>query len=509
MDVEHSSVKDDPARGSGTTGTERLAVDEQHARSAINRRNAAILATCCLSLFVVSLDATVVNVALPSIRRELDASVAGLQWVIDGYTVVLASLLTLSGSTADRVGRRRTFQLGLALFTSASLLCSLAGSLNWLIAFRVLQAVGGSMLNPVAMSIITNTFTQPRARARAVGVWGGVVGVSLGLGPIVGGSLVESIGWRSIFWINVPIGLAAIALTAAVVPESRAQRPRRIDPVGQLLVAAAIGCLTYAIIDSPTAGWGSSRVLALVAVAALAVAGLVYHEPRRHQPLLELRFFRSVPFSAATFTAVAAFGAYAGLLFLSTLYLQTVRGLSPLTAGLYTLPMAAMTAVAAPLSGRIVGARGARMPLLVAGVGIGLAGGLLTQLTNHTSTWYLILAYLIFGLGFGAVNAPITNAAVSGMPRAQAGVAASIASTSRQIGTSLGVAVMGSMVVSATGAPSADFATASRACWWIMVGCGLVIGGLGWWATTGAARGRAARIAAGFDEEPTVAVVAS
>jgi EmrB/QacA subfamily drug resistance transporter len=474
-----------------------------------NRRNAAILATCCLSLFVVSLDTTVVNVALPSIRRELDASVAGLQWVIDAYTVVLASLLTLSGSTADRVGRRRTFQFGLALFTGASLLCSVAGSLNWLIAFRALQAIGGSMLNPVAMSIITNTFTEPRARARAVGVWGGVVGISMGLGPIVGGSLVETIGWRSIFWINVPIGLAAIALTAAVVPESRADRARRIDPVGQLLVAAAIGCLTYAIIDSPTAGWGSTRVLALLAVSGLAVVGLLLYEPRRHEPLLDLRFFRSVPFSAATLTAVAAFGAFAGLLFLTTLYLQTVRGMSPLTAGLYTLPMAAVTAVVSPLSGRIVGARGARRPLLVAGAGIALAGGLLTRLTDHTSTGYLILAFVLFGLGFGAVNAPITNAAVSGMPRAQAGVAASIASTSRQVGASLGVAVMGSIVASSAAAPAGAFSAASQTCWWIVVGCGLAVAGLGWWATTDRARERATRIAAGFDEAPGSAVLTS
>jgi EmrB/QacA subfamily drug resistance transporter len=474
-----------------------------------NRRDAAILATCCLSLVVVSLDITVVNVALPSIRRELGASVAEMQWVIDAYTVVLASLLTLSGSTADRVGRRRTFQLGLALFTAASLLCSVAGSLNWLIAFRALQAIGGSMLNPVAMSIITNTFTEPRARARAVGVWGGVVGISMGLGPIVGGGLVETIGWRSIFWINVPIGLAAIALTAAVVPESRADRPRRIDPVGQLLVGAAIGCLIYAIIESPTAGWASTRVLVLLAVAVAALAGLLRYEPRRRDPLLDLRFFRSVPFSAATATAVAAFGAFAGMLFLTTLYLQTVRGMSPLTAGLYTLPMAAVTAVAAPLSGRIVGARGARLPLLVAGAGIAVAGGLLTRLTAHTSTGYLVLAFVIFGIGFGAVNAPITNAAVSGMPRAQAGVAASIASTSRQVGASLGVAVMGSIVASSAIAPAGDFAVASRPCWWIMVGCGAVICGLGWWATTGRATQRATRIAAGFDETATGAVVVS
>src|SRR3954447_6072560 len=192
-------------------------------------RQRVVLATCCLSLFLVSLDATVVNVALPVLRTDLSASVSGLQWVVDIYTVVLASLLMLAGSTADRVGRRRTFQVGLALFSTASLLCSLAPSLGWLIAFRALQAVGGSMLNPVAMSIITNTVTEPRQRARAISAWGAVVGVSMAVGPLLGGVLVDSVGWRSIFWINVPVGVAAIVLTAVFVPESKASTPRRID----------------------------------------------------------------------------------------------------------------------------------------------------------------------------------------------------------------------------------------------------------------------------------------
>jgi len=467
-----------------------------------------VLAVCCLSLFLVSLDATVVNVALPSIRRDLGASVAGLQWVVDAYTVLLASLLTLAGSTADRVGRRRTFQVGLALFTTASLLCGLAPSLGWLIAFRALQAVGGSMLNPVAMSIITNTFTEPRARARAVGVWGGVVGVGLGLGPVVGGLLVESVGWRAIFWINVPVGVATVVLTALFVPESRAARPRRVDPLGQLLVALAVGCLTYAVIESPTAGWDSPRVLALLALVVVAVTGLVVHEPRRAEPLLEPAFFRSVPFSSATLTAVLAFGAFAGLLFLNTVYLQQVRGLSPLQAGLWLLPMAAVTAVGAPLSGRVVGARGPRLPLLLAGAGIGVAGVLLTAVRPDTPAWYVLLCYLVFGAGFGVVNAPITNAAVSGMPRAQAGVAASIASTSRQIGATLGVAVLGSALaaggLSGAGGPSgevaAQFAGATAWAWWTVAGCGLLIAVLGWVATTPRARAGAERIASRFDE---------
>src|SRR5580658_5103762 len=197
------------------------------------RRRIGVLLICSMSLLIVGLDVTIVNVALPSIGRDFGASVSGLQWTVDAYTLVLASLLMLSGSTADRLGRKRTFVVGLAVFSAGSLLCSLAPSLGLLIVFRMMQAVGGSMLNPVAMSIITNTFTDPKERAQAVGVWGAVVGVSMSLGPVIGGLLVSSIGWRSIFWINLPVGLTALALTLRFIPESRSPRSRRVDWVGQ------------------------------------------------------------------------------------------------------------------------------------------------------------------------------------------------------------------------------------------------------------------------------------
>jgi EmrB/QacA subfamily drug resistance transporter len=471
------------------------------------RRPGLILAICCMSLFIVGLDVTIVNIALPSIRRNLHASTSGLQWTIDAYTLVLASLLILAGSTADRVGRRRTFQTGLVAFTAGSLLCSLAPSLPWLIAARMVQAVGGSMLNPVAMSIITNTFTDPRARARAIGVWGGVVGLSLALGPVLGGWLVTAMGWRSIFWINVPVGLAAVALTAFFVPESRAERPRRVDPVGQFLVLAALASVTFGIIEGPNAGWSSVEIIGSFLVAGAALTGLLAYESRRTEPLLDLRFFRSAPFSGATVIAVCAFGALAGFLFLNTIYLQDTRGLSPLHAGLYTLPMAAATAVFAPLSGRLVGSRGPRLSLVFAGTGIVLGILPLTQLTAHTPIALLALSYVTFGFGFGMVNAPITNTAVSGMPRSQAGVAAAIASTSRQVGASLGVAVIGSAVTAGVRRPDgASFAQASHAGWWIVVGCGaavLVLGVLttGTWAArtaeATAARFQPARESAG------------
>ncbi|GAA2477099.1 MFS transporter [Streptomyces gobitricini] len=462
-----------------------------------HRRRLLVLAICCMSLLIVSLDNTVLNVALPSMRRELGADVAGMQWTIDAYTLVLASLLMLAGSTADRIGRRKVFMAGLVLFTAGSLLCSLAPNLESLVAFRMVQAVGGSMLNPVAMSIITNTFTEPRARARAIGVWGGVVGISMAAGPLVGGVLTDAVGWRSIFWINLPIGLLALFLTLRYVPESRAPKPRRADPVGQLLVMALLGSLTYAIIEAPVAGWTSPLILGFSAAAVLALLALLRYEPRRAEPLIDLRFFRSAPFSGATVIAVCSFAALGGFLFVNTLYLQDVRGLTALHAGLYMLPMAALTFVCAPLSGRLVGSRGPRPPLLIAGVTMTASGVLFAAFEAETSTPLLFTGYVLFGLGFGMVNAPITNTAVSGMPRGQAGVAAAVASTSRQIGQTLGVAVIGA-VLAAGVSPAAHtdgFVAASRPAWWIIAGCGVCVLLVGA-ATSGSwARGTAERTA--------------
>lgn len=439
------------------------------------RRRLLVLAICCMSLLIVSLDTTALNVALPAMQRDLDASTSGLQWTIDAYTLVLASLLMLAGSTADRIGRKRVFMAGLVLFTIGSALCSLAPNLDSLIAFRMLQAVGGSMLNPVAMSIITNTFVDPRERARAIGVWGAVVGISMGAGPLVGGLLVDSVGWRAIFWVNLPVGLAALLLTLLHVPESRAPRARRLDPVGQLLVIALFGSLTYAIIEAPNAGLTAVLPLAIIAFAALL--GLLWYEPRRTEPLIDLRFFRSAPFSGATVIAIGAFAALGGFLFLSTLYLQNVRGLDALHAGLWMLPMATPMFLCAPLAGRLVGTRGPRLPLLIAGTAMTLSAALFALFEAETSNVTLVLGYAVFGIGFGFVNAPITNTAVSGMPRAQAGVAAAVASTSRQLGQTLGVAVVGAVLAAGVGASSYKdrFVSAAGPGWWILTGCGLVV----------------------------------
>ncbi|MFF8370645.1 MFS transporter [Streptomyces lydicus] len=467
------------------------------------RRRLLVLAICCMSLLIVSLDNTVLNVALPSMQRELHASVSGMQWTIDAYTLVLASLLMLAGSTADRLGRRRIFMVGLVVFALGSLLCSLAPGLSWLVVFRMVQAVGGSMLNPVAMSIITNTFTAPRERARAIGVWGGVVGISMAAGPVIGGLLVQSVGWRSIFWINVPIGALALFLTLRYVPESRAPRPRRVDPVGQLLVIALLGSLTYAIIEAPGAGWTSPEILGFVLVAVVSLAALIGYERRRTEPLIDLRFFHSAPFSGATVVAVCAFAALGGFLFVNTLYLQNIRGLSALEAGLYMLPMAGMTLVCAPLSGRLVGSRGPRLPLLLAGTTMGASGLLFAAFDAQASNSLLFAGYVLFGIGFGLVNAPITNTAVSGMPRAQAGVAAAVASTSRQVGQSLGVAVIGAVLAGGAYAAAGgqQVVAAARPAWWIIAGCGAAVLLLGALTTGRWARATVQRTAALFEED--------
>ena len=423
-----------------------------------------------MSLLVVGIDTTIVNVALPSINRDLHASLAGLQWIVDAYTLVLGSFLMLGGSTADRLGRRRVFQTGLITFVTGSALCAAAPSLGVLIAARAFQALGGAMLNPVALSIVRNVFHDPRERARAVGVWSGVFGVSLGLGPVLGGVLVTTAGWRYVFLVNLPVGLLAVLLTAIYVPESRAEHPRRLDPVGQLLVILGLATATFAIIEGQAFGWTSPVIIALFAVAAAAFAVLVPYELRRDQPLLEVRFFRSMPFSGASLSAIFAFAAYGSFLFLNTLYLQDARGFSALTAGLFTLPLALFTMVLAPVAGRVIGAIGARRPLLLAALALGLGALLMTGLTPRTPVWLLFAAYVIFGTGLGLVNPPITNTAISGMPPAQAGVAGAIAASSRQVGATVGIALVGAIVSVNGSVFGPRFAAASHPGWWMMVG---------------------------------------
>lgn len=485
------------------------------------RRRLLVLLLCSSSLFMTYLDSTILNVALPTLQHDLHASVAGLQWVADAYLLMLASLLLFTGSMADRLGRRRLFSIGLVAFSAGSLLCSVAPNTGTLIAFRMIQALGGSMLTPVSLSIVRNTFTDARERARALGIWSGVFGLATACGPVVGGILVGLAGWRSVFWVNVPIGIAVVLATRRFVPESRAPAPRRVDVPGQLLMILILGTLTYAIIDGPSAGWGSPLVVALFVVAATAVVVFLLVERRRVEPLLELRFFRSPPFTGASVVAVLCFTVLAGFLFVNTLYLQEVHGDSPLTAGLALLPATAVMALSAPLAGRIMAQRGPRIPLVAGGVAIALGSAALLNLGPTTPAAQLAVAYVLLGFGIGVVNPPITNTAVTGMPPAQAGVASAVASTARQIGNVLGVAVMGAQLTAGltarlatlgvpaaasasrltTGAgirhdPAVDraFSLATHGPWLLAVGCGVAIAAVSLATTTRRARATARSI---------------
>jgi predicted MFS family arabinose efflux permease len=318
----------------------------------------------------------------------------------------------------------------------------------------------------------------------------------------VGGTLVELVGWRAIFWINLPIGLMALTAAALFVPDSRSPHPRRFDPLGQLAMVALLAGCVYAIIEAPRAGWLSAQTLSLFAFAAGALTVLLVHEPRRTDPLIELRFFRSVPFSGATLIAIRAFGALGGFLFMNTLYLQTIRGLSPIEAGLCTVPLGLTVLICSPISGRIVGRYGPRPSLLLAGTMICLGASMLLFVNPDTALVYVLASYLAFGVGQGVVNAPITNTAVSGMPRSHAGVAAAVATTSRNIGTCLGVAIVGSILSSHLSGTmiAGDFIAAGRPALWVVMGFGATVFVVGAATTTAWARRTTSRIAHLFPE---------
>jgi EmrB/QacA subfamily drug resistance transporter len=447
-------------------------------------------------------DSTILNVALPTLQKDLHASIAGLQWVSDAYLLVVASLLMLTGSTADRLGRKRLFLVGLAGFSLGSLLCSLAPSTGSLVALRMLQGLGGSMLTPISLSIVRNTFHDPRERAQALGIWSGIFGVAAACGPVVGGILVSTVGWRSIFWVNVPIGAAMIAAAVRYVPESRAPQPRRVDVPGQLLMIAFLGSLTYAVIQGPVSGWTAAPILALFAVAAASLVAFTAVERRRAEPLLELRFFRSRPFTGASVIAVLAFVVLGGFLFVITLYLQQVRGFSPLRSGLSLLPATVVMAAAAPVAGQLTGRRGPRIPLVASGLFIAAGMALLLNLGPGTSFLQVSAALALAGAGLGLVNPPITNTGVSGMPPAQAGVASAVISATRQCGSVLGVAVMGDLVTTGVSAGMARgqshavaLSGATHGAWAVALGCGLVVALAGYLSTTARAHASAAAVA--------------
>jgi len=454
-----------------------------------------ILISCCLSLLIVSMDATIVNVAIPSIRTELHASASELQWVIDVYTLVLASLLLLSGAAADRFGRRRVFQIGLTIFAVGSLLCSAAPDIHTLIAARFLQAIGGSMLNPVALSIISQVFVGRVERARTIGVWGAVIGIAMALGPMTGGALIALGDWRAVFWINVPICAAAILLTAIFVPESRSATMRDVDPVGQALAVTFLFSVVFVLIQGREMGWTAAPSVAIAIVAVVALWGFLRYESRHTDPFIDLRFFRSIPFASATVIAVCAYAAYGAFLFMMSLYLQGERHYSAVHTGLMYLPISVAALCLAPLSGRLVGRLGARPSLLAAGIMITAATVMLAGLTVTAPVWSVVLIFAVFGAGFAMANAPITNAAVSGMPTDRAGAASAVASTSRQVGVSIGVALCGSLAVAALTASTAQYTADARPLWLVCTMLGLGITTLSIYSTSRPAIRSAERLA--------------
>jgi EmrB/QacA subfamily drug resistance transporter len=415
-----------------------------HDQHAVRRM---VLFTACLALFVSTLDNTVANVALPSIGRDLSASTAALQWVVDGYVVVRGCLLLSAGALGDRYGRRRMFQYGLTAFGAGSLLCSIAPSAELLVAFRVLQALGGCFLVPSSLALITNAYRDKGERARAIGIWSATTAVSTGLGPPVGGLLVDTLGWRSVFWINLPIVAVAVALAARYASESRDSDHRPLDLPGQALVIVLLVSLTSGFIEASGGRWTSPLVVTLFVVAAGSLVAFVLVEARSRNPLLAPQLFRNRPFSGAAAVATSAFVVYAGFLFVNTLYLQEIRGYSPLAAGLLVVPTTIGNVVLSPLSGRMTASRGPRLPVCIAATSM-LAGSLILAFgVADAPIPVLLLAYVLIGSGVGLVNTPITTAAVNGLPDDRAGVAGAVTSTFRQVGNSLGVALLGSLTV--------------------------------------------------------------
>jgi EmrB/QacA subfamily drug resistance transporter len=443
------------------------------------RRKVGILAICCLSVLMTIMDLTIVNLAIPSIRTELGATAAHAQWTIAIYALGVASLQLLGGEAGDRFGRRRVLQIGTTVFMLGSLLCSLAPTIDVLIAARLIQAVGASMMNPVALAIISQVFVEPTERARAIGIWGAVFGAALALGPIVGGVLIETVGWRGVFWINLPIGAAAVVACAVLVPDSETSTGRGTDLLGQLLATGSLFGLVFVLIESPGRGWTHPWVIITAAAAACAFVGFLRHESRHPDPFIDLRLFRSAAFAAAAVIALSVFTVWGAFLFMMSIYLQGWRGYTAVHAGLLLLPVGIAVLVLSPISGHLVSRFGNRPPLLIAGLMTVVMSAMLAFLDPAAPRWLLILICVAFGITFGMVTVPVNYAAVSSVPQDRAGSAAGITSTGKQIGISLGVALSGVLATGALSPPAGDFTTAARPLWIFTLALGLAIAALG------------------------------
>lgn len=403
------------------------------------------LTTLCVAFFMVILDTTIVNVALPSIGRGLGSGVTGLQWVVDGYTLVFAALLLAGGSACDRLGARRVFLVGLAAFTAGSGLCFLSPSIVALVAARMGQGIGAAMVLPASLALIASEFNEPKARARAIGVWAAVAGGATAIGPVVGGLLVQLAGWRSIFLVNLPIGVIALLLAAHFVAET-SRRPRRFDLPGQALAAGGLAALTLALVEAGSLGWGSPLVLGAAAAAAAQGVGFLVVEARASEPMLPSRLFASARFSAANLVGlVLNFGIY-GQVFVLSLYFQDARHYSALSTGVALLPFAVMT-VAGPVAvGRLTARTGPRAPMVVGQIFAAAGSAALSLASSSSGYGFLACGLVALGVGMALTMPSMTSAVVQSAPQDLAGVASGVLNTARQTGGAIGVAVLGSLV---------------------------------------------------------------
>src|SRR5215472_7562447 len=419
------------------------------ASPAAARRKWATLAVLCLSLLVIVVDTTIVNVALPTLARQLHAATSGLQWIVDSYTLAFASLLLLAGALADRFGRHRALAGGLVGFAASSLAAALTSTTGELIAARAAMGISAAFIMPATLSILTSVFTDPAKRAKAIGLWAAVSGLGVAIGPVAGGWLLAHFSWNSIFLVNLPI--VAIALLAGrwLVPASRAPISRRLDLTGAVFSVTALAAPTYTLIEAPAAGWTSAATMARAAIAAALLAGFVAWERHSSHPMLPLALFRDRVFSGGAASIMLMFFALTGGVFLLTQIYQFVLGYSPLAAGLRTLPSAATLAVTSPIGARIARQAGTRAPV-VAGLVLMTSGLAFFAAASRTSSYgHYVVAMVILSAGVGLAMAPATDAVMHRLPAALAGVGSAVNDATRNLGSVLGVAVVGSVAASA------------------------------------------------------------
>ncbi|MGK5638119.1 MFS transporter [Streptomyces sp. URMC 126] len=447
------------------------------------RRPGLVLTVCAASILLIGVDVTALNVALPAMERDLRASVSGMQWAVAAYSLTLATLMLYTGSTGDRIGRKRVLTAGLAVFTAGSVLCAIAPDLPSLIGFRVVQGVGAAGLGPVGLAIVADVFSGHHDRVRAMGVWMGAYGMGLAIGPVVGGLLVDTVGWRSVFWLNVPIGIVTLVAALRGVPESRAERPRRPDPVGQILVITLLAPLAYAVIEAPRAGWTAPVVITCFVVTAASCVGLLAYERRRAEPLIDLGFFRNARFSGAGAAQVCVFGTFGGFFFLTALYLQNPLRMSAREAGLWMLVPAGALALSSMCAARLARRFGKRPLLVGAGIALTASGALIALFTADSARPLLAVEYALFGLGVGLATPLVIAEGVSNLPADRTGLASAILTTAGRSAFALGVAVLGAILNAGLhGAPLSDaaaFASAVRPAWWILTAGGAATALLG------------------------------